>query len=56
MSAVCGKDVLHKLFDWVSANFKVSLSALKLAKEIFELELDPEVRHVLSSIERNEPF
>src|SRR5207248_11639184 len=34
ISGVCGKDVLHKLFDWVSSRFKVSLSALKLAKEI----------------------
>jgi hypothetical protein len=56
ISAVCGKDVLHKLFDWVSTNLKVSLSALKLAKEISEHELDPEVKHVLGSIEWNEPF
>ncbi|HEY5913515.1 MAG TPA: AAA family ATPase [Verrucomicrobiae bacterium] len=56
MSAVCGKDVLHKLFDWASRNFKVSLSALKLAKEISERELDLEVKQVLSSIEWNRTF
>ncbi len=56
ISAVCGKDVLHKLFDWVSSQFKVSLSALKLAKEISEHELDPEVRQIISAIEWNEPF
>ena len=56
ISAVCGKDVLHKLFDWVSSQFKVSLSTLKLAKEISEHELDPEVRQIVSAIEWNEPF
>lgn len=56
ISAVCGKDVLHKLFDWVSSQFKVSLSALKLAKEISERELDSEVRQIVSAIEWNEPF
>ncbi len=56
MSVVCGKDVLHRLFDWVTRQFKVSLSALKLAKEISEHELDPEVRQILTAIEWNEPF
>jgi hypothetical protein len=54
--AACGKDVLHKLFDWVRRQFKVSLSALKLAKEISENELDSEVRQIVSAIEWNEPF
>jgi energy-coupling factor transporter ATP-binding protein EcfA2 len=56
LSVVCGKDVLHKLFNWASTQFKVSLSALKLAKEITADELDPEVRRIVTAIEDNEPF
>ena len=56
MSVVCGKEVLHKLFDWVAKEFKVSLSGLKLAKEINESELDSEVRKVVTAIELNDPL
>lgn len=56
MSVVCGKEVLHKLFDWVAKEFRVSLSGLKLAKEISESELGAEVRKVVTAIELNEPL
>lgn len=56
LAAVSGKEVVHRLAEWASKKFGVSLNAVKLAKELSASEIDEEIREVLTAIEEGEPF
>lgn len=56
LAAVSGKEVVHRLAEWVSKKCGVSLNAMKLAKELSTAEIDEEIRDVLAAIEDGEPF
>lgn len=56
LAVVSGKEVVHRLAEWASKKFGVSISALKLAKEMSRAEIDEEILEVLTAIEEGEPF
>ena len=56
LALISGKEALHRLAEWTSKQFGVSLNALKLAKELTRQELSDEVQSVLTAIEEGEPF
>jgi lantibiotic modifying enzyme len=53
---VSGKEVVHRFAGWTSKRFGVSLSAVKLAKELSASEIDEEIRKAITAIEEGEPF
>jgi hypothetical protein len=53
LGIVCGKDVLSRLSSWAQSTYGVSLSAIKLAREIERREIEPELAVVLSAIQAN---
>ena len=55
-SVIPGKQALSRLSDWSQRTHAVSLSAITIAKEIEEAEIDGELAGVLSAIERNAPL
>jgi hypothetical protein len=52
LGLVSGKDVLSALSDWSQTNFGVSFGTATIAQELQEGEIDPEVKAVLTAIER----
>lgn len=56
LAVVPGKDAVHRLAEWSSKHFGVSLNALKLAKALTKLEIADEVRGVLRAVEEGEDF
>lgn len=53
---VSGKMMLSKISSWSQREYKVSISALSLAREMRSCELDEEVRHVISCISETKDF
>jgi len=56
LGLVSGKDVLSALSDWSQTNFGVSFGTATIAQELQEGEIDPEVKAVLTAIERTIDF
>lgn len=56
LTVISGKEAIHRLAEWASKQFGVSLNALKLAKELTRLEIDPELQEVLTAIEERGLF
>jgi hypothetical protein len=56
LASVSGKEVIHRLSEWAKADYGVSFSATKLAKEIAADELDHEVAAVITAIETGSDF
>lgn len=56
LAAVSGKEVVHRLAEWVSKKFGVSLNSVKLAKELAHSEIDGEIQDLLTAIEAGEPL
>jgi len=56
LSAVCGKEVIHKMSEWSNRKYGVSFNAVKLARELSASEIDDEVKTVLSAIESCDDF
>jgi hypothetical protein len=56
LALISGKEAIHRLAEWTSKQFGVSLNAVKLAKELTRSELDDEVQNVLTAIEEGVPF
>lgn len=53
---VSGKQILAKLFGWISENHKVSINKFALAREISLAEVDPEIIKVITCIENKTAF
>lgn len=53
---VCGKDLISLLSKWTQANFKVSLSPIKLSSCLLANEIDNEIKDVLRAIESCDNF
>ena len=56
LAVISGKEAIHRLAEWASKEFGVSLNAVKLAKELTHSEIDEEIQKVLTSIEEAESF
>lgn len=52
----CGKDVISELSSWTQAEFKVSISPLKIAQYIELAEIDEEIVNIIRAIENCTPF
>jgi hypothetical protein len=56
LALVSGKQVLARLSEWTQANYGVSISVLRIARQMLPTEIDDELMEVLAAIENNEPF
>lgn len=56
LCVISGKEILHRLNEWSKAKFDVSFSARRLARELSESEIDPEIKTVLGAIEAGANF
>jgi hypothetical protein len=56
MSAVPGKLVLANLSEWSNSNYGFSFNSKQIAQELTPYELDPEIKSVIRSIEKINPF
>jgi predicted ATP-dependent endonuclease of OLD family len=52
LTLVSGKEVLERLSDWSNAEYHVSIGKIKIAKELREEEILPEMKKVLQAIEQ----
>ncbi len=55
-SLISGKNILSKIFSWVSENYKVSLNKFLLAREITLSEMESEVIKVITCVENKIDF
>ncbi|HLP48724.1 MAG TPA: ATP-binding protein [Candidatus Deferrimicrobium sp.] len=53
---VSGKSLIKNLSQWTSKEFNVSLDAISILKEMQIVEIEDEVKKVISAIEKNESF
>lgn len=53
---VSGKDAISNLSRWAQQNFEISFNSLRIIKESTRYEIDAEIRHVLTAIEKGLPF
>jgi energy-coupling factor transporter ATP-binding protein EcfA2 len=53
---ISGKTLIKKISNWTNNTFNVSLSANKLAQEIHQSEINPELKEVISRIENKKSF
>ncbi len=56
LSIVSGKQILGKLSEWAQLNYGVSISPLRVARQLRSTEIPEEVVDVLTAIESNQPF
>jgi hypothetical protein len=56
LAVVSGKEVIHRLNEWAKKDLDVSFSAIRLARELSESEIDDEVKSVLAGIEAADSF
>jgi hypothetical protein len=56
LSLVSGKQLLGRLSEWAQENYGVSISSMRIARELRRSELAEEVIDVMTAIEDNQPF
>ncbi|MBZ5695750.1 MAG: AAA family ATPase [Acidobacteriia bacterium] len=56
MEIVPGKALLSRISDWSQRKFGVSISSLRLARELQAAEIAPELMRIMAAIENKEPF
>ncbi|VVB97849.1 Uncharacterised protein [uncultured archaeon] len=56
LSVISGKIVISKLSDWSKTKFGVSFSSARIAKELLQHEITPEVAAIMTAIENNKEF
>jgi len=56
LAIISGKEAISQLSSWAQKNYKVSLSVMKLAREIERGEIDSELSTVLSAIQAGRNF
>jgi energy-coupling factor transporter ATP-binding protein EcfA2 len=56
LAIVSGKTLISNLSRWCQQQFDVSLSTARIARELRQVEICPELRSVIAAIERAEPI
>jgi energy-coupling factor transporter ATP-binding protein EcfA2 len=56
LSLVSGKTVISRLSEWSQREFGVQISSIKLARQMRQSEIAPELREVITAVETQNPF